>query len=232
MPLVRRYIAAQRRVIHDRVSIRRAVDFAWAAFITHFGLFVAILLTFIGAWVVLEVVVVAGQRFGILLWALAHVAFLIVFAGLQLGFLRVCLALRDGAEPVFADSVRQIAGGPKFLLGEVAFLLSVAAGLVVLVIPGLYVVARYGLFGFCLASGETGLQRSFRQSSALSAGAGIRLTAIWLVLVVFNALGACLLGVGLFVTIPLSALTMTSIYRQLETPSRAVHSVVGIRLDT
>ena len=64
-----------------------------------FGLFTAVLLTIFGAWVALEIVVIAGQQFGILLWALMHLAFLIFVAGVEVGFLRICLALYEGGEP-------------------------------------------------------------------------------------------------------------------------------------
>lgn len=81
---------------HRPISIRHAVNFAWPAFKKRFGLFTAVLLTTLAAWVVLEIVVIAGQRFGIVLWAVMHLAFLIFFAGVELGFLQICRALSDG----------------------------------------------------------------------------------------------------------------------------------------
>ncbi len=78
------------------VSVRDAFSFAWRALKQRFGLFAAIILTFVAAWVVLEIVVIRGQQFGIVLWAVAHAAFLIFFGGLEAGFARVCLDLYDG----------------------------------------------------------------------------------------------------------------------------------------
>ena len=68
--------------------IRQAFNFAWPIFKKRFGLFTAVLLTIFGAWITLEIVVIAGQRFGILLWIVAHLAFLIFVAGMEVGFLR------------------------------------------------------------------------------------------------------------------------------------------------
>ena len=51
------------------ISIRQAFNFAWPIFKQRFGLFTAVLLTIFSAWVTLEIVVIAGQRFGILVWA-------------------------------------------------------------------------------------------------------------------------------------------------------------------
>src|SRR5262249_5520983 len=76
---------------------------------------------------------------------------------------------------------------------------------------------RYALFGFCMAEAqaETDLRRSFHQSALLSAGAWAGLFGVLAALLLFNVLGACLLGLGLLITVPLSALVTAGIYRQL-----------------
>jgi len=199
------------------ISIRQAFSFAWPIVKKRFGLFTAVLLAIFGAWVALEVIVIAGQRLGILLCALAHLAFLIFIAGIEVGFLQICLTLYDGGEPTFADTFTHLALGPKFLACQVLYLLMVVIGLLLLVVPGVYFGVRYALFGFCMASGETNLMRSFQQSAILSTGIKTYLLWILLALFVLNALGASLLGLGLFITVPLSVLMMTAVYRQLST---------------
>jgi hypothetical protein len=199
------------------ISVGQAFNFAWPIFKKRFGLFTAVLLTIFGAWVALEIVVIAVQRFGILLWALMHLAFLIFVAGVEVGFLRICLALYEGGEPTFADTFKHLAMGPKFLAGQMLYLLMVAIGLLLLVFPGVYLSVRYGLFGFFMAAGETNLMRTFQQSAILSVGTKAYLLWIFVALLVCNALGASLLGLGLFITVPLSVLMMTAIYRKLST---------------
>jgi hypothetical protein len=199
------------------ISIGQAFNFAWPIFKQRFGLFTAVLLTIFSAWVTLEIVVIAGQRFGILLWAVMHLAFLIFVAGVEAGFLHICFVLCDGGEPTVADTFTRLAFGPKFLAGQVLYLLMVVIGLLLLVVPGVYLSARYALFGFCMAEGETDLMRSFQQSAVLSTGT--KTYPLWIIapLLVLNALGASLLGIGLFITVPLSAMMMTAVYRQLNT---------------
>jgi hypothetical protein len=198
--------------------MRHAFGFAWPAFRKHFGLFTALLLTIFGAWVVLEIVVIAGQRFGILLWAIMHLAFLIFFAGVELGLLQICRALSEGKAPAFAETFAYLPLGPKFLAAQILYLLMVVIGLLLLVVPGVYLGVRYALFGFCFASGETNLLRCFQQSAILSKGATTGLLWILAALFVLNLLGASLLALGLFITVPLSVLIMTDVYRQLTTP--------------
>lgn len=197
------------------LSIRQTFNFAWPIFKKRFGLFTAVLLTIFGAWVALEITVIAGQRLGIVLWAAAHFAFLVFVAGLEVGFLQICLALCDGREATFADIFAHLALGPKFLAGQILYLLVVAIGLLLLVVPGVYLGVRYSVFGFCLVGGETNLARCFQQSAILSTGAKLYLLRILVVLFVLNVLGASLLGLGLLITVPLSVLMLTAAYQQL-----------------
>jgi hypothetical protein len=197
--------------------MRHAFDFAWPALKQRFGLFTAVLLTILAAWVVLEIVVIAGQRFGIVLWAVMHLAFLIFFAGAELGLLQICRALRDGKVPAFADIFAHLLLGPKFLAAQILYLLLVVIGLLLLIVPGVYLGARYALFGFCFAGGETNVLRCFQQSALISKGATASLLRVLAALLLLNVLGASLLALGLFITVPLSVLIMTDVYRQLTT---------------
>ena len=203
---------------HSPISMRHAFDFAWPTFKKHFGLFTAVLLTILAAWAVLEIVVIAGQRFGILLWAVMHLTFLILVAGVELGLLQICRALSDEKVPTFADTFAHLPLGPKFLAAQILYFLMVVIGLLLLVVPGVYLGVRYALFGFCFAGGETNLLRCFHQSALLTKSATTGLLWILAALLLLNALGACLLALGLFITVPLSVLIMTDVHRQLTTP--------------
>jgi hypothetical protein len=199
----------------NQISIGEAVDFAWSAYRRRWCLFTSVLLAMLGAWVVLEVVVFTTQRLGILAWALAHIAFLLCFAGIEVGLLRISVALEEGRNPRLGDAFNHFNLAPGFLVGQLLYLAMVLVGLVLLIVPGILLAARFALFGFQNAAREGGVLRSFKQSADLTRGATGRLAATLVTLFVFNLLGAALLGVGLFVTVPISVLIMASINRQL-----------------
>ena len=199
----------------NSIITHQAVNFAWTAFKKHYRLLAAILLTLFGTWVALEILVIAGQRFGILWWTVAHLGFFFIFAGIEVGFLQACFALYDGKEPTFAYTFGYLALGLKFLAGQILYLLITILGLVFLILPGVYFGVRYAFISFCQVAGEKSLSQSFQQSARLSMGNYVSLLAIIGSLLVFNVIGACFLGIGLFITIPLSTLTMTAIYKQL-----------------
>ncbi len=198
------------------ISVRQAVNFAWPAFKKHYGLFIAGLLTIFTAWVILEVVVIAGQQLGILLWALTHAAFLVFFAGVEVGLLKISFTIYAGEKPTFSELFAHLALGPKFLACQLFYALMVVVGLALLLIPGFYLGVRYAWFGFCLVDEKANLIESFQHSATRSAGQTAHLLTIFAALLVFNLLGASLLGVGLLVTIPISVLMLVAIHRQLD----------------
>ena len=206
----------------NQISIGEAVTFARSAYGRRWRLFTSVLLAMLGAWVVVEVLVFTTQSLGILAWALEHIAFLLCFASIEVGLLRISLALEDGRNARLADAFNQFSFAPGFLAGQLLYLAMVVAGLVLLVVPGILLAARFALFGFQNAAGGSGVLRSFKQSWNLTRGATGRLAATLVTLFVFNLLGAALLGVGLFVTVPVSVLMMTSIDRQLSSTAPIV----------
>ena len=88
-------------------------------------------------------------------------------------------------------------------------------GLALLIVPGLYLASRLALFSFRLVDGAANLLGSFRDSAALTHGVLGQLALLLVALFLLNVLGACVLGLGLFITIPLSVLMLADVYRQL-----------------
>jgi uncharacterized membrane protein len=110
----------------------------------------------------------------------------------------------------------------RFLVGQLIYLTLVVFGLVLLVAPGIWLAARLALFGFQIASRNYGVVQSFGKSVELTRGASGQLAVTVVALVAFNLLGAALLGLGLVVTVPLSVLTMATIFRQLSASTSGV----------
>ena len=63
----------------------------WRTFKSYPGVFVLSMLTLFGSWVVLELGVISLQRFGIVVWVVLHLAFLVLFSGLLVGLHRMAL---------------------------------------------------------------------------------------------------------------------------------------------
>lgn len=196
------------------LSFRAAWQFAWSAYRQYLGLFTALMLLMLAAWVVLEVLVIAGQSLGIVWWAVAHASFLVTFAGLEAALVSACLDLAWGGRSTLAGALRQGIVAPQFLAGQVMYLVIVAIGLALLIVPGLLWASRYSLYGIGIVKGARAWP-SFEHSADIIAGRWPRMLGLLGGLLLFNLLGACLLGLGLLVTVPVSALALAAVYQQL-----------------
>jgi hypothetical protein len=197
-------------------SIRKAIHFAWKVYKEHVGLFTACMLTFFASWVVLEIIVIAGQRFGILLWAAAHLSFFVLLAGLEVGFVQICLMLHDGKQVRYMDLFRELRLGVHFFLVQSSYFVMVLVGFVLLVIPGTYLGTRYTFYVFPFTEGNPNLKQSFQLSAIASQESMWFLFYFSILIFLFNIAGASILGIGLIMTIPLSTLMKIDMYRQLK----------------
>jgi hypothetical protein len=198
------------------ISIREAFSFARNTYKRHYLLFIASMLTFIASWVLLEIVVIEGQQFGILLWLVAHLAFFIIFAGLEAGFIQISLALVDGQEVSYSSLFSNLASGGSFFIGQLLYLTICLVGFVLLIIPGFYWGTQYAMNGFCMVANSTNPTIALRDSLRISKKSKFPIFVFIILIALLNLLGASLLGVGLLVSVPISVLMKASVFRQLK----------------
>ena len=197
-------------------SIRKAFNFASPLFKENFGLFASIMLTFFMAWVILEVLVVNGQPLGLIFWAITHLIFFVIFAGMQVGFMQLCLDLYDGKQVRYADIFSKLNLSINFLFVQLVYLVMVLVGLVLLIVPGAYLGTKYTFYAFTFAEGNPNLKQSFQESAVLSEKSMGFLFWFSMLMLLFNILGASVLGIGLIITLPISLLMKAYIYRHLQ----------------
>ena len=188
---------------------------AWRLYVASWPVFSGAVAILFASWVVLEVAVAAVQRFGILPWAVLHLAFLLTFAGLVAGLHRLALEAVDGRVPRLNDLFGVMGRGPGLLLAFIAYLVVVAIGLVLLVVPGLYAAVRLGLLGQVAAADRLSPAATLREAARLTRGRWWESARILAAVIVVNLLGAALVGVGEVVALPISVIMATSFYRSI-----------------
>ncbi|MBI3415641.1 MAG: hypothetical protein HY043_10040 [Verrucomicrobia bacterium] len=200
---------------------RTAVYFltAWKAFKSCWSVFTISMLVLFASWVALELAVFALHRFGIFPWIFLHLAFLLSFSGLMVGLHGMALQSTYGKAPELRHLTCLFARGPNFLLAFCIYTVAVVGGLVILVVPGVYVAVRYALFGQIFASRPATALEALRDASTLSHGRWWSLCGALLMALAINLFGAALLGVGLLITFPVTLLAISGLYRSLQRPS-------------
>ena len=191
----------------------------WKAFKSYPRVFIISMLTLLASWVVLEAAVISLQRFGVIVWLILHLAFFVFFSGLVLGLHRIALETVNGKAPELTTLTALLARGPTFLLASCIYSAAVVVGLVLLVLPGIYVAVKYALFGQVLATTATTAPQALRDAAVLAGGRWWTLFPFLLMAMLLNLAGMAFLGIGLFITFPVSLLATSDLYRSLQQPA-------------
>ncbi|HSY49485.1 MAG TPA: hypothetical protein VLC46_11785 [Thermoanaerobaculia bacterium] len=196
---------------------------AWHLFTRHWRELVTAELVLFALWVILELSVVAVSRLaaaagwipaGIAVNVALHAAFLLVFSGFLVGLHRIALDIVDGGAPTLITLTHFLKIGPAYLLALTLYGLAVIAGSLALVLPGIYLAVRFAFFGQILASRKASAVSALRDSAALSAGRWWSTFVLLFFALALNLLGAAILGLGFFVTFPVTLLAATLRFRR------------------
>jgi len=85
-------------------------------------------------------------------------------------------------------------------------------GFILLIIPGVLFAIAYQFSGYFMVDGELGVRAAMKKS--WRATKGLRWKLFWLSILVglLNILGLAVVGIGLFVTVPLTSLVLGHVY--------------------
>ncbi len=197
---------------------------AWKIFKSCPRVFVTSMLVLLASWIALELAVFALHRFGVVVWLVLHLLFLLLFSDLMAGFQVMALRAADGDSPNLALLTASFRRGPAFLLAFSIYLAAVLGGLMLFVVPGIYVAVRYSLFGCVLAAEPTSALEALRRAAALSRGRWWTVFRFMLMALLLNLGGAALFGLGLVITFPVSLLAASSLFLTL---GRSLHLQPG-----
>ncbi len=204
-------------------SIRTALKEAWALFTKHIQFFigialVSVVLNFAGNGKHTPVIV--SIILGVLsfLWGMIWLKISLSVARgdeSRLSFGALHTYMPTGAEVLGYIGVMILAG------------LLILCGLVMLIIPGIYIMIRLSVAGLAYLDRKDGVKKSLRYSWSITK------SNIWIVLLVGGTtlalyiVGAITLGVGLLITYPLATILMAKLYLALTAHYDSTHDAVA-----
>jgi uncharacterized membrane protein len=194
-------------------SIEESLRFGWKKTKEHSFVLFQVLLTLFALRVVQAVIEKSLVHTAI--GGLANLLLTIVFIVLGTGFIVITLKIAKGEKTEYRDIV------PPAKLVLMVFLASVLvgvltfAGLILLVIPGIYFALRFSMIRFAIIEGA-GVMESFERSTKLTDGQKWPLLGFLIVAAIANIIGAILLVVGLLITIPVTMIAFAHIYLKLK----------------
>jgi hypothetical protein len=191
-------------------SIRQALCEAWVTFKTHYKFFlgvaaITVLLNIAGGrhtpWIV-ELILGVASFFWSIIWLKLSLA----AAKNEEGKLTAASLWEN--LPSWKDALYLIGIG---IVGGILFL----CGLILLVIPGIYIGVRLSLSNLAYLDRKEGVKASLRYSWNITKGKGWTVLLTGLVVIALYILGVFALGVGLLVAYPIASILMARLYYAL-----------------
>lgn len=207
--------------MHPVFSIEESLRFGWAKTREHSGLLFQVLLALFALQVVSAMV--RSTLEGTLLGALAALALAGLGIFISTGLAVIALKLARGEHAEFRDIIppSELVLG-VFLASLLAGIL-VLAGLILLIIPGIYFMLRFAVVKFAVIDGAS-VTESFDRSTELTRGVKWPLLGFLLIIILINIIGALLFMVGLLVTVPVSMIAYAHVYLKLKSHHHGKHA--------
>jgi uncharacterized membrane protein len=197
---------------HRRFTSREVLSFAWEKTKDHYWLI---------AQVAFICIVISG--------AVMHLPLLnaIINGLLSLAVISVSFAIVEGRTPALSQMLRPF-GNHKIawhaFLATLLCMLIVLAGLIVFILPGIYLAVRLKFYIYFIMEDENlSATDSLRKSFELTRGVFWKLLAFNIILAMINILGLLVFGIGLLFTIPVSIIAYTHLYKKLSVHQHEEH---------
>lgn len=197
----------------DRFSIKESLWFGWEKLRAHSRLLLSAMLALFAIEVTSSVIekVLGNELEGILASiALAFVSFVI-----STGFTLIALKLARGEEARLGDLLPPGELLWRYLLVSILVGVIVVAGIILLIIPGIYFAVRLSMANYLVLEGS-GVREALHKSGKMTDGSKWHLLGFFVVLILVNIVGALLLGVGLLVSVPVTAVAFAHVYLKLK----------------
>ncbi len=147
--------------------------------------------------------------------AIVHFIGWLVCLLIKLGLYNSSLLITAGIKPGFDQMYKNYPLLLSWIIASILFGIMFVIGLVLLIVPGLYVWAKYGFFPFFILDKKAGPIEALKLSGKATEGIRWHIFLLFLACLGLNLLGIILLGVGLLFTIPTTLLALAIVYRRI-----------------
>jgi len=183
---------------------------------------------FIGIFVIVVVVssISSAIQIGVtlenqsMLYILLNILTFVVNAIIGMGLIKIFLEFIDNRKPKFSD-LFYVKPLVNFILASLIRGVIIFIGFILFIIPGIIFSIRLQYVTYLIVDKNLPPVESIKKSWEMTKGNTWNLFFFGILLFLVNVLGAIILLVGLFVTVPLTMLATTFVYRKLLLHSKA-----------
>ena len=203
--------------MESKFTVSEVLSIAWQALKSQIWILVGL---FIGIFIISLVISLllmpamqslTGQIIGQLITTIISLVF-------GLGYLKNLFQTLDWDEPQFSAYGQQAGKILTYFLASIICGVLVALGTILLIIPGIYLYLRLQFFMCFIVEEDAGIIDSLKRSWVITDGQILPLLLLLLAMIGISILGIILLGIGMFVALPLVMLMQCVVFRKLNSP--------------
>lgn len=142
----------------------------------------------------------------------------IISSVFALGYIKNMFQTMDGDEPQFSAYMQSPAKLLSYMIAGLIWGVIVCIGLIIFIIPGIYLYVRLQFFGQFIVDENAGAVDSLRKSWNLTRGHAMPLSGLFLAQILILLVGIILFLIGMFVAYPLVVMSQCYVYRLLNKP--------------
>lgn len=150
---------------------------------------------------------------------------LIISSLFMLGYYKNIFQTIDGEEPQFSAYGQESRKVFTYLIANIIYACIVILGIVLLIIPGIYLAVRLQFYTALIVEENAGIIDSLKRSWTLTEGLTWPLFLILLTSIGIAIIGCILFFVGLFIAIPLTYMMQCYVFRKLNTWSKTEEEI-------
>lgn len=132
-----------------------------------------------------------------------------------MGYIKNLFQTLDGIEPQFSAYGQQAPKLVTFIIANIIYSIIVIVGLIIFIIPGIYLAIRLQFFMVFIVQEDAGIMESLRMSWNITKGNAMQLFLLGLAMIGITIVGLILLIVGVFVAGPLVYMMYCYTFRKL-----------------
>ena len=150
---------------------------------------------------------------------IVQIVSLLISCIFMLGYVKNIFQALDGEEPQFSAYGQQSRKIITYLIANILFSIAVCIGMVLLIIPGIYLYLRLQFFTAFIVEEDCGIIESLQKSWNMTQGQTLPLFLLLLTMIDTAIVGCILFFVGFFVAVPLIYMMQCYTFRKLNTIS-------------
>ena len=204
-------------ISEKKFSIEQAIKFGWQRTKDNIGFFIVyLIILFVIEFFFSFFIEIFDEAGFLALSVIFNVGSLVVSIVSSIFAVKIGLKLYDNEKIGSYDFLSfNLSTFFKFLLAYILYTIMIFIGIILLIVPGIYLAIKYQFFQFLIVEKNMDVIEAFKESGRITDGSKWNLFFLALIFLVIIGIGALALLVGLLVAIPILLVAWAYVYKKL-----------------